>query len=169
MCKRLICLTCFILVLGLATGASADLLVHYKFDETSGSVAVDASGNGNDGTINGTPTWVEGTLGNAFDFWGYESVTLPATAMGLTSDIGSVAFWMNADVIDFTGINTVFWAGDNTDGGGFGWENEMHVHLESAVPGTWNGGELSFFAIANPNTFLHTDPPSRRTRLLIRY
>ena len=158
MCKRLICLTCFILVLGLATGASADLLVHYKFDETSGSVAVDASGNGNDGTINGTPTWVEGTLGNAFDFWGYESVTLPATAMGLTSDIGSVAFWMNADVIDFTGINTVFWAGDNTDGGGFGWENEMHVHLESAVPGTWNGGELSFFAIANPNTFLFTDP-----------
>lgn len=156
MCKRLICLTCFILVLGLATGASADLLVHYKFDETSGSVAADSSGNGFDGTINGVPTWVEGTLGGAFDLWGTESVTLPATVMGLTTVSGSVALWIKTDVP--TGINTVFWAGDNTTGRGFGPENEMHVHIESPVSGTWIGGELSFFAIANPNTFLFSDP-----------
>jgi hypothetical protein len=75
--------------------------------------------------------------------------------MGLRSDIGSVAFWMYADVP--SGINTLFSAGDNETGGGFGDENEMHVHLESSND-FWSGGELSFFVIANPNTFLHSDP-----------
>jgi len=156
MCKRLICLTFCILVLDFATGASADLLVHYKLDETSGAVAADASGNGFDGTINGSPSWVAGNLGGALEFTGTDNITLPADVMALTSVIGSVAFWMNADVP--TGIYTMFWAGDNTTGGGFGPENEMHVHLESAVADVWIGGELSFFAIADPNVHLHSDP-----------
>ena len=156
MCKRLLCLTCCILVLGLATVESADLFVHYKLDEASGTVAADASGNGFDGIINGSTNWVDGTMGGALELTGSCNVTLPADVMGLTSVIGSVAFWMNADVP--TGINTMFWAGDNTTGGGFGPENEMHVHLESAVADIWIGGELSFFAIADPNVHLHSDP-----------
>ncbi|MBN1466904.1 T9SS type A sorting domain-containing protein [candidate division KSB1 bacterium] len=155
MCKRLISL-CVVMLLGLATVASADLLVHYKLDETSGAVAVDASGNGFDGVINGSTNWVTGTLGGALEFTGDCNVTLPAEGMGLYADIGSVAFWMNAGAP--TAINTMFWAGDNTTGGGFGAENEMHVHLESPVADIWLGGELSFFAIASPNVHLHSDP-----------
>lgn len=156
MCKRLLCLTCCILVLGLETALSADLLVHYNFDETSGTVATDASGNGFDGTIEGTASWVEGYVGGALEFFGTENVTLPADVMGLTSTIGSVTFWMNADVP--TRIYTIFWGGDNTTGGGFGPENEMHIHLEQAQADIWSGGELSFWAAANPNTFLFSDP-----------
>jgi hypothetical protein len=157
MCKRLLCLTCCILVLGLATGTlAADLLVQYKFDETSGTVAGDASGHGFDGTIVGTASWVEGYVGGALEFFGTENVTLPADVMGLTSTIGSVAFWMNADAP--TRIYTIFWGGDNTTGGGFGPENEMHVHLEQAQTDIWSGGELSFWAMANPSTFLFSDP-----------
>jgi len=142
-------------MLGLAASTSAELVVHYRLDETSGTVAYDSSGNGFDGTIEGSPNWVAGIMGGALDFTGGDNVTLPADRMGLTSDIGSVAYWMNVDVP--SAIYTMFWAGDNTTGGGFGAENEMHIHLESQ--GTyWLGGELSFFAIANPNTFLHTDP-----------
>ncbi|MBN1480866.1 T9SS C-terminal target domain-containing protein [candidate division KSB1 bacterium] len=154
--KMLMCLTCFILVMSLATVASADLLVHYKLDEMSGTVATDASGNGFDGTINGNTNWVAGTVGGALEFTGDCNVTLPADAMGLYADMGSVAFWMNADVP--SGIYTMFWAGDNTTGGGFGQENEMHVHIESAVADIWIGGELSFFAIADPNVHLFSDP-----------
>ncbi|MBN2182053.1 MAG: discoidin domain-containing protein [Sedimentisphaerales bacterium] len=155
MCKKVICLICFIFVLSLAASASAELVVHYKLNETFGTTAADSSGNGYDGTINGSTNWVAGYLDGALELTGGCNITLPAAEMGLTSDIGSVAFWMNTDVP--TAIYTIFWAGDNTTGGGFGAENEMHVHLESA--GTyWRGGELSFFAIANPNTFLHTDP-----------
>ncbi len=156
MCKKLIFLTCLVLVLSVAGNVSADLVVHYKLDETSGNIASDSSGNGYDGTINGSPNWVAGKMGGALEFTGGDDITLPATAMGLRSDIGSVALWMNADVP--SGINTMFWAGDNTTGSGFGNENELHVHLEQPQTNIWSGGECSFFAIANPNTFLHTDP-----------
>ena len=159
MCKRLIGLTCCILVLGLATTASsAELLAHYKLDEGSGTLATDASGNGFDATINGVPDWVEGRVGGALEFFANENVTLPEGVMGLTSFVGSVAFWMNMDVP--TQINTMFWGGDNTTGGGFGAENEMHIHVENVVTDVWIGGELSFYIRAdpNPNVHLHSDP-----------
>ena len=155
MFRKLIYVTCFILLLSLMSNASAALLVHYKLNETFSTIAFDSSGNGYDGAINGSPNWVTGIMGGALEFTGGDNITLPANEMGMSSDIGSVAFWMNADVP--TGIYTMYWAGDNTTGGGFGAENEMHIHLESANQ-YWLGGELSFFAIANPNTFLHTDP-----------
>ncbi|MFC1570092.1 LamG-like jellyroll fold domain-containing protein [bacterium] len=158
MCKKLLWLTCAVLLLSLATVSSADLLVHYKLDETSGTVVADASGNGFDGTINGNVDFVEGTIDGALEFWGTENITFPAETMGMTSFIGSVSFWMNAEVP--TSINTMFWAGDNITGGGFGAENEMHMHLESVVQDIWIGGELSFYIRAdpNPNVHLHSDP-----------
>ena len=156
MCKRLICVTKFILVLILATVASADLLVHYTFDEMSGNVATDSSGNGFDGTIQETTNWVAGIMGGALEFTGTGNVTLPAETMGLYSDIGSVTFWMNAG--EPSGIYTMFWGGDNLTGTGFGPENEMHVHIESPVADIWVGGELSFFAIADPSVHLFSDP-----------
>ena len=153
--KKLICVTCFVLVSSLTVSATADLVVHYRLDETGGTIAADSSGNGFDGTINGNTTWVTGIIGGALQFPGGSNVTLPADRIGLTSDIGSVAFWMNADVP--SDIYTMFWAGDNTTGTGFGPENEMHVHLESANQ-YWQGGELSFFVFANPNIHIHSDP-----------
>ncbi len=148
--------TLCVLCLALVTVASANLLVHYTFDETSGAVATDASGNGYDGTINGTTTWVAGYVDGALEFTGDSNVEIPAASMELYSDVGSVAFWMKADVP--TSIYTMFWGGDNTTGTGFGPENEMHVHLESAVTDIWAGGELSFFAIAEPSVHLFSDP-----------
>jgi hypothetical protein len=48
MCGKSVCLV--FLVLLIAPGiAPAQLLVHYPFDETSGLVAADTSGKGNDG------------------------------------------------------------------------------------------------------------------------
>lgn len=164
MSKGLLLLTWFVLTLCLTAGAQpAELLVHYKLDDASGLVAADASGNGNDGTVNGTPKWVDGTTDGAFEFSGTENISLPAAELGLTPEIGSVAFWMNADVPS-SGINTMFWAGDNTTGGGFGPENEMHLHLEQAVSGTWLGGELTLYIMENADPdpddiiFLHSDP-----------
>ncbi len=43
------------------------LVIHYPFDEGSGTVAVDASGNGYDGVIVGGPAWVAGQVGQAID------------------------------------------------------------------------------------------------------
>lgn len=131
-------------------------LIYYKFDETSGTVVTDASGNGFDGTINGATNWVEGYLDGALEFFGAENVTIPADQMGLTSEVGSVAFWLKT--FEPTIIYTIFWSGDNTTGGGFGPENELHITLESAISNIWIGGEISFFLRGSPDILLHSDP-----------
>jgi hypothetical protein len=157
MCKKLIYLTCLVFILGVAGNASAQILVHYKLDETSGAVASDISGKGNDGTIDGDPNWVAGWMDGALQFDGSLSVTLPASKMGLRSDAGSVAFWMNMTEVA-GGINTIWWGGDNTTGGGMGPENEMHIHIESPVANIWEGGELCFRVLHGPLVHLHSDP-----------
>jgi len=60
MCKKLFYLFSFVLMPGLvlmsvAEAADPDLVGYWKFDETSGITAQDATGNGNDGTLNGDP------------------------------------------------------------------------------------------------------------------
>ena len=45
----------------------AGLAGWWKLDEGSGTTAVDWSGNGNHGTLNGSPQWVEGLVGGALD------------------------------------------------------------------------------------------------------
>lgn len=148
------------LALLLVTGtllAQPQMVARYALDETEGTVVTDVSGNGYDATVNCEDCWAEGTINGGLQFNGTEAVTLPAADMGLTSNIGSVSFWMNSDG-NIDGINTMFWAGDNEIGGGFGAENEMHIHFEAPAADIWTGGECSFFVIADPNTFIHSDP-----------
>ncbi|MFH1884419.1 MAG: LamG domain-containing protein, partial [Planctomycetota bacterium] len=70
MCKKLIYLVSFILVLSAASSVCADLVGHWKLDDGSGTVAADSSGNGNDGTIVNNPTWIAGVGGTALEFHG---------------------------------------------------------------------------------------------------
>ena len=160
MCKKLFCLACFFVVLSAAGNATAQILVHYKLDETSGNIAVDSSGKGNDGIIGAEPNWVEGWIDGALQFSPVDAncITLPARTMGLRSDTGTVAFWVNMTEVA-GGINTIWWGGDNTTGGGFGPENEMHIHVETTVANIWIGGEFGFYLRGDPNNVhLHSDP-----------
>jgi hypothetical protein len=70
MCRKLIFLISFVSLLSIAGNASAELVAHWRFDEGSGTVAHDISGNGNDGTFNGDPQWVPGHFGYALEFDG---------------------------------------------------------------------------------------------------
>ncbi|MHC4120526.1 MAG: LamG-like jellyroll fold domain-containing protein [Planctomycetota bacterium] len=72
MCKKLIFLISFIFVL--TTAAQADLVGWWRFDETSGTIAHDGSGNGYDGTLVGGPTWTAGRIGGALDFDGSDDL-----------------------------------------------------------------------------------------------
>ncbi len=62
---------------------SADLIGHYKLDETSGTVAADSSGLGNDGTLVGSPVWSTDAVyggGLEYDYIdGNDYVELPST------------------------------------------------------------------------------------------
>ena len=54
----------------LAAHPDPTLLLWYRFDEASGTVAADSSGNGRNGTVAGQAAFVTGQLGNAIDLDG---------------------------------------------------------------------------------------------------
>ncbi|MCH8194426.1 MAG: hypothetical protein IIA65_10485, partial [Planctomycetes bacterium] len=64
---------CVVLMLGCVGTIHADLVGHWKLDEGSGGTVADSSGNGNDGTIVGNPTWIDGIDGSGLEFHGLGS------------------------------------------------------------------------------------------------
>jgi hypothetical protein len=96
MCRKLIYLISFALVLGLTltSPASADLVGWWRFDDGSGTTAVDSSGNGNDGTLNGGALWVAGQLGGAIEFNG-SNAYVAAPHIPLDSQSFTIAMWVN--------------------------------------------------------------------------
>jgi hypothetical protein len=107
MSKKLISL--FIaLVLGLVGNTSADLVAHWQFDESSGSVAHDASGNGNDGTLKGDPQWVAGRIGGAIQLDGNGDY-VDVGSVGISGiDQRTIAGWAKASTTDIPPWTSVF-------------------------------------------------------------
>ena len=71
--KLLALLVTLVLISSLSRGARADSLTGWwKLDESSGSTAYDSSGNGNNGTVNGSVVWQDdgGVIDGALDFDG---------------------------------------------------------------------------------------------------
>jgi YD repeat-containing protein len=80
------------------TVASAAMVGRWRFDDGSGSAAVDSSGNGNTGTLRNGPAWVTGTVGTgALDFDGVDdSVSVPGSAtINAVKNNFTVSFWAN--------------------------------------------------------------------------
>ena len=96
MCKKLICMTSFILVLNIALTdkARAELVGQWKLDDGGGTTALDASGNGNDGTLEDEPTVVDGQFGQALAFEG-SRVAITASD-SLTADFFQGSFTLTA-------------------------------------------------------------------------
>ena len=99
MCKKLSVLTSFVLVLSFAVSTQADLVGYWNFDEGSGTIAYDSSGNGLDGTLNGDPQWVLGQVGGALEFDGDDSVEIPHNPLLSITDEITITAWtyMNAN------------------------------------------------------------------------
>ncbi len=97
MSKKLICLISIVLVLGLFSNASAELIAHWRFDEGSGDIAFDISGNGNDGTINGAQS-VPGVGGSALEFDGVDDY-VETPILDVPVD-GTVEAWVNTAISD---------------------------------------------------------------------
>jgi len=118
MSKKLIYLVSFVLVLGLTltSTASAELVAWWRFDEGSGTTAVDSSGNGNDGTLEGGAQWVAGQLGGALGFNG-SNARVVAPNIPFNNRSFTIVMWVNA--VLYTGEQVVFSTGltgsNNTD------------------------------------------------------
>ncbi len=97
-----------IIVLSLAGNTSADLIAHWKFDESSGSVAHDISGNGNNGTLKGDPQWVTGKIGGAIQLDGIGDY-VDIGSVGISGmDQRTMAGWAKASTTDIPPWTSVF-------------------------------------------------------------
>jgi len=86
------------------------LVGYWPFNETSGTNAPDLSGNGNDGTLVNSPTWVDGVVGKCLDFDGTdEYVSIAASADFDFRDVSTSPFTLTAWVKPTTSRwNSVF-------------------------------------------------------------
>ena len=98
MSKKLIYLVSFIVVLGLLSSASAELVGHWKLDEGSGTIVTDATGNGNDGELIGNPEWVTGYFVGGLHFAGSpDKVDIPHSADLNPENEFTFSVWANLD------------------------------------------------------------------------
>jgi hypothetical protein len=98
MFKKLLYLTpCVVaLLLALPSPGSAKLVGWWAFDETSGTVAGDASGNGNNGTLINGPLWVSGYFDGALKLDGTDDyVALPINSLVPTLKECTLSIWVN--------------------------------------------------------------------------
>jgi hypothetical protein len=95
----LLCLVVLAPAVSAFAGLDPSLVAWWAFDEGSGTIAYDGSGNGNDGTLQGGPLWVPGVLGTALDFTGTNSYvaapTIPFDSRSFTQ-----AMWVNPGLVD---------------------------------------------------------------------
>jgi hypothetical protein len=135
----------FVLVLSLVLTAAAgaadpDLAAYWKFDDGAGSVAVDATGNGNDGEFVGDPKWVPGKLGGALEFDGDDYLNCGnGPSLQITEQI-TIAFWFKVEA--FQNTWEAFMAkGDDSyrtsRGGGTG--DATHMGISGTSVGGGNG------------------------------
>jgi len=76
-----------------AFGADPDLIAWWSFDEGSGNVVADVSGNGHDGIfVNGDPAWVDGNRGSAVQLVAPTLIEIPPINMELTE--ATMAGWI---------------------------------------------------------------------------
>jgi len=99
MYRKLIYLVSIVLVLGLVGSVSADLVGWWRLDDGSGTTAIDSSGNGNDGTINGDPKWVAGKVGGALEMDGGDYVDVPG-ASEINPESITLMTWINFSTVD---------------------------------------------------------------------
>ena len=101
MFKRRLYLFVLVGVLGMAGHASADLILHWGFDEGSGTIAHDSSGNGHDGTVVGDPAWEAGKIGGALHLDGTDDHVVDETGGDYLNGLEAITIclWIKSDIV----------------------------------------------------------------------
>jgi hypothetical protein len=125
----------------------------WRFDEGSGTVAGDNSGNGNDGTVDGA-SWVAGKFGDALSFGGTASVEIDDVELPFSQPY-TVSVWVNAsayaDMFLFGRINDVHWyVYFGADGTINDWASGDGLDWHPNVP--YDTGQWQYFAFVYNGT-----------------
>ena len=134
--------------------AHAGLVLHYKFDETSGTTVADSSGNGNSTLSNMTGSeWTTGKVGGALDFDGSNDFVGLGTSFA--NNLGDVTF-----------SGWIYREGSNTSHGeifakehilSFSVRNSTNkLHFNFGVGSSWGSGSATESGSAIPmNQWVH--------------
>jgi hypothetical protein len=89
--------------------SDASLVGYWPFDDGSGSVAVDGSGNGNDGTLTNMEDadWKDGVVGKCLDFDGTNEYVDCGTIGPVATDKLTISFWTNNEIHTNTNRNPI--------------------------------------------------------------
>jgi len=114
----IICISFIIIILMFAGQSYADvdpetIVGIWLFDEGGGDVAIDSSGNGNDGTLNGTEWTNESKFGGALEFNGAGSYIEFATGESMKTQHLTFMAWFNTRKLD--GYGHIFQTGNDWD------------------------------------------------------
>ena len=80
--------------------AASNLVGYWKFDEGAGTTVSDSSGNGNNGSIVGGPSWVQGHSGSALQFDGVDDHVDIPDSPSLDVRRITIEAWVKPDVND---------------------------------------------------------------------
>jgi hypothetical protein len=91
-----LCFSTILIFLPRVKAAGPAPVGYWKFDEVSGTIANDSSDNGNTGTLNNGPQWVDGVIGNALKFDGVDDyIYVPhSSSLDIIGNQMTVEFWM---------------------------------------------------------------------------
>ncbi len=124
------------------------ILACYEMDETTGTTAYDASANGNNGTINGSPQLgITGKLDKAYNF-GYlgtstaRFVALPDNAKIFGASDRTYTAWINPGTS--SGARSIYGQGTSTAGGSIRWRlNDGGTTMSAAIYNLNSTGTVS--------------------------
>ena len=124
----------------------------WKFDEGMGSVALDWSGHGNHGALQGDPQWVPGQVGGALEFDGSGDYVDCGNGPDLTIT-GDITFMCWIKVAAFSrSWETILAKGDDSYRMSRGAEYGDSIHFGCNGP---SGGNLNATTVVTTNTWRH--------------
>ena len=135
------------------TSPEAVLLAHWKFDESSGSIATDSTGHGYDGTLVNGPTWTSGVMDGAIELDGIDDYVEVPGFPNLTTSFTMTA-WVRLTATD--GDQRIL-ADDRNNAGGFaisigdGGDGKVRFFSRGITPESLD----STSPVIGPNTWHH--------------
>ena len=106
------------IAMGSGVNFNSGMVAWYKLDDGSGTSAADSSGHGNTGTLQNTPTWGTGQIGDALTFNGTNQyVQFPDVASTQISGSWTISSWVKLGALPSSGNQAWFIFKPNSNGG----------------------------------------------------
>ena len=164
MCKQLIYLISFALLLGMVptNEVQAELVGWWRFNEGSGDIATDSSGNDHHGTLLGTPEWVAGPdgFGGALSFHPDKCIGVDCGVFDPTNGTGQFtialwAYWDGTGTFQHFITKSAGWGADTMMFQVELWGAHTSAQYTDRVGITYQGAGSVEFSIMPKNEWVH--------------